>query len=330
MPETDPETLPEAPKPRKKKRIEGLAPDLPLAEYARLVMRFHFDELLRHEAGTRLGEDIEELHDMRVAARRLRAAFEIFAPAFRPRAVRPLLRDLREARRALGPVRDLDVFLENASRYQAEHGLNLAPLLEHWQAQREQFRAAMLAYLDGPDFVAFKTDFDQFLNTPGAAARPFDAQEPYPVLTWQAAPLLIYQRYTDILAFEPLLPQATPEQLHDLRIRFKKFRYALEFLRDLLGKPAGAVIDDLKQMQDHLGELHDAHVSCDLLSNQLNDFQRTQANLPLGLRVDLSGVIVYLADLHNRRSSLAETFPAAWAHFNRPEFRRSLALALAE
>jgi CHAD domain-containing protein len=333
MPESDPSPPETEEKPtvqKKKKRRANVNAELPLSEYARNIMRTHFDSLLEHEAGTRLGEDIEELHDMRVATRRLRAAFEVFEPAFRPREIRPLLRDLRAARRALGPVRDLDVFIENARHHAAQTGQNLQQLTDIWEHERQSARQQMLTYLDSPAFTNFKIDFDQFLNTPGLAASRFNPRAPYPQITWQVAPLLIYQRYVDVLACENLLPEATPEQLHDLRIRFKKLRYAIEFLRAILAKPAALLIEDLKLMQDHLGDLNDAHLSCELLTNLLNRLESQSQSLPIGLRPDLGGIIAYLASLHHLRREKAETFPAAWAHFTRPEFRQNLALALAE
>ncbi len=333
MPESDPsppETEEKPPGKKKNKSRENLNANLRISEYARNIMRAHFTALLEHEAGTRLGEDIEELHDMRVATRRLRAAFEIFSPAFRPREIRPLLRDLRDARRALGPVRDLDVFIENARHHEAQTGQNLQQLTDIWQHERQTARQQMLAYLNSPAFATFKTDFDRFLNTPGLAASRFNPRDPYPQITWQIAPLLIYQRYVDVLACENLLPEASPEQLHDLRIRFKKLRYAIEFMREILAKPAALLIEDLKLMQDHLGELNDAHLSCELLATLLNHLENQSQSLPIGVRPDLSGIIAYLASLHQLRREKAATFPAAWAHFTRPEFRRNLALALAE
>ena len=49
------------------------------------------------ELGTRLGEDIEALHDMRVATRRMRAAFRVFGEHFEPKAVAPYLKGLKPA-----------------------------------------------------------------------------------------------------------------------------------------------------------------------------------------------------------------------------------------
>ena len=75
------------------------------------VVRRHLGVLLAKESGTRLGEDIEELHDMRVATRRLRAALDLFAEVFPVRAV-GLRNELRWLAGVLGAVRDLDVQLE--------------------------------------------------------------------------------------------------------------------------------------------------------------------------------------------------------------------------
>jgi hypothetical protein len=60
----------------------GVLADDVLSEAGRKVLAYHFNQMLLHEEGTRLGVDIEELHDMRVATRRMRAAFEVFADAY--------------------------------------------------------------------------------------------------------------------------------------------------------------------------------------------------------------------------------------------------------
>jgi inorganic triphosphatase YgiF len=57
-----------------------LSPDATAGEYAYALLRGYFADFLRHEPGTRLGEDPEELHDMRVATRKLRAAISLFKP----------------------------------------------------------------------------------------------------------------------------------------------------------------------------------------------------------------------------------------------------------
>ena len=86
--------------PRVRSKV-GVKPDDAMAEAGRKVLQFHFAHMLSHERGTRLGDDIEELHDMRVATRRMRAAFEVFGPFFRLKAIKPHLKGLRVAGRAL-------------------------------------------------------------------------------------------------------------------------------------------------------------------------------------------------------------------------------------
>jgi inorganic triphosphatase YgiF len=79
-------------------------------EVAFAVLRRHFAVMLAYEPGVRLGADPEELHDMRVATHRLRAALKLYADAL-PRRAEQYERDLRFVANALGDVRDLDVHL---------------------------------------------------------------------------------------------------------------------------------------------------------------------------------------------------------------------------
>src|SRR5436190_1370894 len=79
--------------------------------YAFAVLRRYTRDFCRHEPGTRLGEDPEELHDMRVAFRRLRAAMSTFEPVLPPR-FQTFRHDLHAPGHSLGRVRDLDVQIE--------------------------------------------------------------------------------------------------------------------------------------------------------------------------------------------------------------------------
>jgi CHAD domain-containing protein/transposase-like protein len=311
----------------------GLLPGDTLAEAGRKTLLYHFAEMLKHEEGTRLGEDIEELHVMRVATRRMRAAFDLFEQAFDPKVIKRHLRGLRATGRALGAVRDMDVFIEKANRYMdglsPEQRLGLEVLVEAWQDQRETARQAMLAHLDSPDYANFKRKFNIFLQTPGKGVHLLSAQCPVPQMARDAAPVLIYSRFGAVRAYDQLLESATLEQLHALRIEFKKLRYAVEFFREILGKEAKSVINVLKTMQDHLGDLNDAQVATQLLSDFLARMETSHLDLPLSERRNPEPVVVYLAAKHAERHHLMRTFPAAWESFNQPQFRQNLALAVA-
>jgi CHAD domain-containing protein len=310
----------------------GLLPNDPMAEAGRKVLRFHFAEMLSNEEGTRLGADIEALHDMRVATRRMRAAFEVFGDAFHARALKPHLKGLRVTGRALGHVRDLDVFMEKAQAYletqPEEQRGGLDPLLAHWQEIRASARLEMLAHLDGQSYQDFKQEFNLFLSTPGAGAVAVPPDEPTPNRVCEVAPVLIYTRLAGVRAYNDCLEQASVEQLHALRIEFKKFRYTLEFFREVLGDSAKQVINEVKKLQDHLGDLNDAVVATHILTDFLASWEAQQAQMPISERQNPQAIVAYLAARHDERHRLMVTFREAWARFNQPEFRKNLASAI--
>ena len=311
----------------------GILPQDSLAEAGRKVMRHHFAQMLRHEDGTRLGEDIEALHDMRVATRRLRAAFEVFGEAFDPQVLKPHLKGLRKTGRALGSVRDLDVFMEKARRYiellpEGKQG-GLDPLLAQWQGQRQASRARMLAHLNSWEYASFKSKFNLFLNSPGLGARQPAPDQPAAELVCELAPVLIYSRIAAARAYAPLLADASVERLHALRIEFKKLRYTVEYFSEVLGKRSVEVINALKQLQDHLGDLNDAQIATQIIGEFIEGWDAQQQSLPIQERQTVEEVVNYLAARHAERHHLLVTFQEAWeAHFYRRTFRRNLAQAV--
>ena len=315
-----------------KLKAPGVLPDDTLAEAGRKVLRFHFSQMLRHEAGTQLGEDIEELHDMRVATRRMRAAFEVFEGAFTQKAIKSQLKGLRAAGRALGRVRDLDVFMEKAYHYAdtlpEERRPGLQPLLQAWMNARQEARSVMVKYLDSGAYQNFKGRFDGFVNTPGVGVRPQKNPLPTPHLVRDVAPALIYERLASVRAFDSVLSTATLEQFHALRIEFKKLRYTLEFFREVLGSEAGAVIEEIKAMQDHLGDLNDAQVATQILRDFLQEWDTQQAALPVVERTAPAPVLDYLSVRYAERQDLEHSFRQAWEHFNQPALRQNLAQAV--
>jgi CHAD domain-containing protein len=313
------------------KNKPGVKPDDSLSEAGRKVLGYHFGQMVAHEAGTRLGEDIEELHDMRVATRRMRAAFEVFQDAFETKAVKKHLKGLKATGRALGRVRDLDVFMEKAQHYLAsvpqEERSGLDPLLMLWENERQEDRQTMLQHLDSQDYVDFKRKFLEFVSTPGMGAKPIP--ETKPQLVQHVVPVLIYTRLASVRAYGPLLDAATIEQLHSLRIEFKKLRYTLEFFKEVLGEQTKALIEEVKILQDHLGDLNDADVACSILREFLDEWESRQIYRPINERENPEPVVAYLASKHAERYFLTTSFQEAWGKFDRPEMRANLAAAVA-
>jgi CHAD domain-containing protein len=93
----------------KARAIEGLNADDPYAAAAARIVEVRGRELLDYAHGVLDISDIERLHDMRVATRRLRAALEIFGPCFPVRELKATLREVKTLADALGERRDRDV-----------------------------------------------------------------------------------------------------------------------------------------------------------------------------------------------------------------------------
>jgi len=102
------------------RKVEGIAPEDSYASVAASVVGVRAQEVFAHRDGVLAAADVEPLHDMRVATRRLRAALELFDSCF-PRAdFAQALRDVKRLADALGARRDLDVQIELLEGYARE------------------------------------------------------------------------------------------------------------------------------------------------------------------------------------------------------------------
>lgn len=124
----------------------------PLA--AARVVEIRAEEVFEHSAGVLDLGDVERVHDMRVATRRLRAALEIFGPCLPPKQHRRALRRVKALADALGARRDLDVEIELLESLAGEVAVEdreaLAALIEDLRARQRQ------ANDDLAPFVAIK------------------------------------------------------------------------------------------------------------------------------------------------------------------------------
>jgi CHAD domain-containing protein len=101
-------------------RKVAIDPDATFAEAARTTLEVRGPAFLEHADGVLSGEDIEDVHQMRVAGRRLRAVLEVYAACFPKKQHRELLSLVKDTGDALSEARDLDVQIERLTAYLAE------------------------------------------------------------------------------------------------------------------------------------------------------------------------------------------------------------------
>jgi CHAD domain-containing protein len=113
----------------------------PYALAAARTVRVRADELIAHSENVLDTEDIERVHDMRVASRRLRAVLEIFEPCFPKADFKTVLRDVKALADALGERRDPDVHIEDMEGFAALVQATNRPGLEALTARMREHQA---------------------------------------------------------------------------------------------------------------------------------------------------------------------------------------------
>ena len=244
-----------------------VTPESNLGDLALAVIRVHIGVLLAREPGTRLGEDIEELHDMRVATRRLRAAIDFFVDALPVRA-QTFRSELTWLAGVLGNVRDLDVQIDRLDEMDewvtagvaADGGDGGSPLEELrilLAAQRAWARRDLLDALDSSRWERLTSGLVAMVQPVPRRRTPAARQPATAVL-----PDLVTSRHRAVMkAARRARRSGQAPDFHRLRIRCKRLRYSLEFTAGVYGGRTERFTRKLAKLQDALGLMQDAEVA---------------------------------------------------------------------
>ncbi len=269
-----------------------------MGELAFAVLRRQLAVLRAKEPGTRLGEDPEELHDMRVATRRLRAALSLFKGVLPVRA-QMFREELGWLARLLGAVRDLDVQLEGLADMSTRDvdaaigpaHVSSGPFAELAALLGREREAARTDLLNGLDSVRWDRMAKGLtaMAQQGPARRSLATRVPAEI----GLPELVLARHHKVrkAATRAKRTGAVPD-FHALRIRCKRLRYALEFSSEVYGGKTTRFVRTLTVLQDGLGEMQDAEVA----SLQLAALATGDAHLPAATIFMMGGV----AERHRR------------------------------
>lgn len=307
----------------KRPAANGVSAAVTLSQVGRTLLLKHWQRALRHEAGARTGADIEDVHRMRVATRRLRSAFRFFGAYMALPHQDEIVAGLRDLARRLGAVRDLDVLiecLEQAAAIESADRPTIDAIIAALDQDRAVVRDDLVAYLDGPGMATLRAHVADGLTQP-ASGPP--AKRDRPVRT--AGPRLLARRAARVLADGADLLAPTSEELHDLRIRLKRLRYAAEFLLPYTeSNRLKPLIRSATALQDVLGELHDGDVMLDMLRNLVASASERSANGVVLPGVEVAAVIRLLARQADRRDALLLRFRSLWREFagRRQQWRR--------
>jgi CHAD domain-containing protein len=236
------------------------------------MIRRQYDEILAHDPGTRLGTDPESLHDLRVAVRRLRAFLRVARPILDRDWTDELREELRWLGRALGAVRDHDVLLIHL-RSQTEtlppaDATVLDRIVEGIERERGASRSEMLEALSSPRYLELLGRIELAGEAPrwnglGRSVRKLARRE--------------FRKFER--AAKALGPEPSDSELHRIRVRGKRARYAGELAEASVGKKACRFVARAKKLQDVLGDHQDAVVA----DERLRALVLSQSNAQLAL-----------------------------------------------
>jgi CHAD domain-containing protein len=278
-----------------------------MAEAAHKILARQAYAMWANTAGTIADLDVEYLHDLRVATRRARSALRLLAPLYGEARAEALRAELAWIAAALGAVRDLDVQRE---RLRAE--LERAGAA----AGRDAGLAAALARRRVPGLAALRDAlrserYRALVAALGALEIPADA--PPEAAALGAAPVaavvpgLLARAARRVRRWEERIGAgASNEDLHRLRILFKRLRYTAEFFAEPYGEPMRAAIARLVPFQDCLGALQDAVVALATLAEHAAARARRGGRRPDELLTLGALMQVQREEIARRRAALAE------------------------
>ena len=244
----------------------GIAPDMPLAEAGRHIMRYHFDQL---RGGWLFDMDLDSVpakrvKSLRIVVRRLRADLGQFRDFYKKKALKPVERGLKQLAVLSGPVRETDMLIDSLQGYRdgcdEDAHAAVQPLLDAWKKQRSAAREALFAHLRAPAYMEWLDATRAFLDAPPGALdrRPAVGE---PSLVRHALDTLLWQHLATVRAYDVMPDKPKLDDLHALRGAIKRARFFADACREVLPPAAADFVTRCVAAQDAYGLINDAHVS---------------------------------------------------------------------
>jgi CHAD domain-containing protein len=225
--------------------------DASITEQLTFMIGRQVTALLARDPGTRLGGEAEDLHQMRVATRRLRTILRVARPLLDPEWTEPLRAELAWLGELLGPARDLDVqmayFAEETATLKSRDRRPLERFIDHLRRERERVQQTLIEWLRSPRYLKLIASLVQAAQQPPVVAADTTLGD-----------IAAHEFKQLRKSMKRLGRPPTHAELHRARILTKRARYAAELAQLSMGKPAGRFAEEAKKFQDLLGTHQDA------------------------------------------------------------------------
>jgi CHAD domain-containing protein len=288
--------------------VEALGKAPAAADVVRAAIAGSVARILRHDAGVRLGDDPEDVHQARVGARRLRSDLRTFRALLDPEWLDELTGELRWLGEVLGAVRDADVLGERLARQGAElppqDAIGVRTLLQRLERDREIGRIRLLEAMASDRYLEL---LDRLVEAARAPRTLPEADLP----AAKVLPALARKPWRRLRREVRALPADPPDEaLHRVRIRAKRARYAAEACRPVAGDRAHALAGRIAEVQGVLGDHQDAAVAEAWLRAHSRGSALVAGQLVAAQRAE--------------RAALRAAWPDAWRAADRKRLRKWL------
>lgn len=249
--------------------------------------------------------NIEDIHDIRVSSRRIRSCLAIFNESLPQKKAKSWQKEIKNITAVYGAVRDLDVqidlintIIQSAQDPHIRRGLRRIKLRLSQKREKKQQATKQVtqSILDNANLLEMEAWASAILNNSDLEDYRTSElfRQGYKNIQTRLDEFLFYE----VFIFDP----ARIEELHQMRIAAKRLRYALEIFSDLFDSKIDFAMDIARQVQQYLGEIHDADVWITYLPQFMEKEQKRVENF-YGYRSPFSRLrpgIDYL--LQNRKS----------------------------
>ena len=294
-----------------------LDPAMRSDEATKLILRFLLRVMRTNEAVFEKDLDTEILHDFRVAIRRTRSALTQIKNVFPARTTARFKKDFADVGKRSNALRDLDVYLLNQESYKKRLPAvlrdDIDPLFEHLRKKRTSAFQHVIRGLRSKKYAQVIKDWEAFLDKPPPGSSTA-ANAELPVI--ELARSRIFKKFRGIVKTgSKILANTEDELLHALRIECKKLRYLIEFFADLFPrKKINALIAQLKNLQDNLGDFNDLCVQQEYLLNIATELSGDQQEL----KKTLVAIGSLVEALNREKQKVKDAFARTFTDFAEP------------
>ncbi|MCK4793180.1 MAG: CHAD domain-containing protein [Desulfobacteraceae bacterium] len=294
-----------------------LTPDMRSDNATKVILRFLLHIMRVNEAIIQKDLDTEFVHDFRVAIRRTRSALGQIQYVFPKKTTDRFKKNFAFLGKLSNELRDLDVYLLKEDAYKSKLPPvlrdDIHPLFDYLRRKRSKAFQKFIHGLKSKEYAKILKDWEEFLDKPQQDSATA-SNAALPVI--DLARKRIYKKYKSVVkAGKQILENTDDKMLHVLRIHCKKLRYLMEFFSSLFpSKKMNILIEQLKKLQDNLGDFNDLGVQEKYLLNITEELPVTQGQLKNTL-VAIGGLV---GTLGRERQAVKDAFAKTFTDFASP------------